>query len=80
MLSPRSHCRHKPHTNQSIPHAYTGTDFYRCRMGALTHAHTARGLPALLPRIQDLVASALQLFTSVALIAGRPSIPEVARC
>lgn len=28
MLSLGSHCRHKPHTNQTIPHAYTGTNFY----------------------------------------------------
>lgn len=46
-----------------------------------THTRTQPGAPsALLPGIQDMVASALQLFTSVALIAGRLSIPEVARC
>ena len=47
-----------------------------------THTHThSQGAPsALLPRIQDFAESALQLFTSVALFAGRLSIPEVARC
>lgn len=47
-------------------------------MHSLTHSQGAPS--AILPRIQDFVESALQLFTSVALIAGRLSIPEVARC
>lgn len=76
MLSLRPHCRHKPHTNQSVPRAHTGTFLSGC----ITNTLTAREHPARLSPGFRTVESALQLFTSVALIAGRLSIPEVARC
>lgn len=74
MLSFGSRCRHKPHTDQS--HAHPQEHFYP----DAEQMHSPPGSTRRSPRSQDCVEAALQLFTSVALIAGRLSIPEVARC
>lgn len=78
MLSLRPHCRQKPH-NQSINPTRIHRNISIPLHNECTHA--AREHPARLsPGFRTLWSQALQLFTSVALIAGRLSIPEVARC
>lgn len=73
VLSPDPCCRHKPHTNQS--HVHRNLLLFGCI------ASRSPGSSSLFsPGFRTLWSQPEQLFTSVALSAGRLSIPEVARC